>query len=182
MFICFFALSACWAAFPAEAATEKPAAHASAAPAEWGEHAGRDAGKHDPQEELGKMLSFWSIIPFVVILLVIALVPLFYGHWRESNVNKGIMSMICSIPILLYLLWMGPLGGEVLADVLKDYYAFIFLLAALFTISGGICLEGNLKATPLVNTVLIGIVIDRAKIFSGAGESVLTRLQPPHRM
>jgi len=92
------------------------------------------------------------------------------------------MSMICSIPILLYLLWMGPLGGEVLADVLKDYYAFIVLLAALFTISGGICLEGNLKATPLGNTVLIGIVIDRAKIFSGAGESVLTRLQPPHRM
>ena len=181
IFICLFALTAPFAVLPAEAAVEKPATIASAqGGAEKNTH--QSAEKQDPQEELGKMLSFWSIIPFVIILLVIALVPLFYGHWWESNVNKGIMSILCSIPILAYLFWIGPLGEEVLADVLKDYYAFIILLVALFTISGGIFLEGNLKATPLVNTVLIGIVIDRAKIFSGAGESVLTRLQPPHRM
>jgi len=173
IFICFFALPACWAVLPAEAATEKPAAHAAPAPAEWGKHADPGAGKQDPQEELGKMLSFWSIIPFVVILLVIALVPLFYGHWWESNVNKGIMSLLCSIPILGYLLWIGPLGGEVLADVLKDYYAFIILLVALFTISGGIYLEGNLKATPLVNTVFIGIGSILASFIGTTGAAML---------
>ena len=92
IFVCLFALTAPFAVFSADAATEKPAAHASSAPAEWGKHSDPSAGRQDPQEELGKMLSFWSIIPFIIILLAIALVPLFYGHWWESNLNKGVIS------------------------------------------------------------------------------------------
>jgi Na+/H+ antiporter NhaD/arsenite permease-like protein len=173
IFICLFALTAPLAVFPANAATEKPAAHASSAPAEWGKHSDPSAGRQDPQEELGKMMSFWSIIPFIIILLAIALVPLMYGHWWESNLNKGVISILCSIPILGYLFWIGPLGEEVLADVLKDYYAFIMLLVALFTISGGIYLEGNLKATPLVNTVFIGIGSVLASFIGTTGAAML---------
>jgi len=170
--ICFLALTSSLAGSPAEATNEKPAALA-AAQGGAAKEAHQSAGKHDPQEDLGKMLSFWSIIPFVIILLAIALVPLFYGHWWESNLNKGIMSVLCSLPILGYLLWIGPLGEEVLADVLKDYYAFIILLVALFTISGGIYLEGNLKATPLVNTLFIGLGSILASFIGTTGAAML---------
>lgn len=172
IFICLFALTAPLAVFPAEAAMEKPTATALVqGGAEKEAH--KSAGKQDPQEELGKMLSFWSIIPFIIILLAIALVPLFYGHWWEPNMNKGIVSALCSLPILGYLFWIGPLGEEVLVDVLKDYYAFIILLVALFTISGGIYLDGNFKATPLVNTVFIGIGSILASFIGTTGAAML---------
>jgi Na+/H+ antiporter NhaD/arsenite permease-like protein len=62
---------------------------------------------------------------------------------------------------------------EVLADILKDYYAFIILLVALFTISGGIHLEGDLKATPLVNSTFLGLGAILASFIGTTGASML---------
>jgi Na+/H+ antiporter NhaD/arsenite permease-like protein len=131
------------------------------------------AAKHDVQEELGKLLPYWTVAPFIFILLAIALLPLFSGHWWESNLNKGVISTFCSLPVIAYLGTLGPLGIEVLAEVLKDYYAFIILLVALFTISGGIHLEGNLKATPLVNTTFLGLGALLASFIGTTGAAML---------
>jgi len=130
-------------------------------------------GKHDIQEELGKILPYWSVLPFVFILLAIAIIPLFHGKWWESNANKGVVSVFCSLPIVAYLLWTGPLGQEALAEILHDYYAFIILLVALFTISGGIYLDGDLKATPAVNTVFLGLGAVLASFIGTTGAAML---------
>ena len=135
------------------ASAEKPEAVA-AQKTEAAKEAQAGEARHDVQEELGKKLPYLSVVPFIAILLCIALIPLFMGHWWEPNFNKGIISFACSLPVFIYLLILGPLGQEALIDVLRDYYAFIVLLVALFTISGGIYLEGNLKATPMVNTLI----------------------------
>jgi Na+/H+ antiporter NhaD/arsenite permease-like protein len=131
------------------------------------------AAKHDVQEELGKLLPYWTVIPFVVILLSIALIPLIQGHWWESNLNKGVVSTLCSLPILAYLVWIGPLGMEVLAETLQDYYGFIILLVALFTISGGIHLEGDLKATPAVNSAFMGVGAVLASFIGTTGAAMV---------
>jgi Na+/H+ antiporter NhaD/arsenite permease-like protein len=131
------------------------------------------AARHDVQEELGKLLPYWTVIPFVVILLAIALIPLIHGHWWESNLNKGVVSTLCSLPVLAYLIWIGPLGMEILAETLKDYYGFIILLVALFTISGGIHLEGDLKATPMVNSIFLGVGAILASFIGTTGAAMV---------
>jgi Na+/H+ antiporter NhaD/arsenite permease-like protein len=129
--------------------------------------------QHDVQEELGKKLPYWSVIPFVAILLCIALIPLFLGHWWEPNFNKGIITVVCSIPVFIYLVFSGPLGQEALIEVIQEYYAFIMLLVALFTISGGIYVEGNLKGTPTINTVFLGLGALLASFIGTTGATML---------
>ena len=62
------------------------------------------------------------------------------------------------------LLYLGPIGQKALLEILHDYCTFITLLVALFTISGGIHLEGNLKAGvksgyPCVSTRIGKIIV-----------------------
>lgn len=157
----------------AESAQEKisgaPAGHESRE--EKGDHA--TGANHDVQEALGKVLPYWTVAPFIIILLSIALIPLIHGHWWESNLNKSVVSTLCSLPILAYLIWIGPLGMEVLAEILRDYYAFIILLVALFTISGGIHLEGDLKASPIINTAFLGVGAVLASLIGTTGATML---------
>ena len=131
------------------------------------------AAPQDAQEELGKILPYWSVIPFIVILLAIAIIPLLHGPWWESNQNKAVVSVLCSLPIIAYLVWLGPGGQKVLVEILHDYYAFIILLVALFTISGGIHLDGDLRATPLVNTIFLGLGAILASFIGTTGATML---------
>ena len=129
--------------------------------------------QQDTQVQLGNILPYWSVIPFILILLAIAIIPLLQGKWWESNLNKGVVSFLCSLPIISYLLWIGPIGQKVLVEILHDYYAFITLLVALFTISGGIHLEGDFKVTPFVNTIVLGLGAILSSIIGTTGASML---------
>ncbi len=147
---------------------------AAAAEGHGGMHeSGSEEMHKDVQEELGKLLPWWSVIPFILILLAIALIPLIHEEWWESNLNKGVISFLLSLPVFAYLLSFGHLGQEVIVEVMHEYYAFIILLVALFTISGGIYLEGDLKATPLVNTLFLGIGALMASFIGTTGAAML---------
>jgi Na+/H+ antiporter NhaD/arsenite permease-like protein len=108
--------------------------------------------------------------PFVALLLLIAIMPLAFPHFWEKNRNKAIIAAIVSIPVFIYMLANSP------AELVKtaiEYISFILLLASLFIISGGILITGDLKATPIVNTIflLIGAVI--ANLIGTTGASML---------
>jgi Na+/H+ antiporter NhaD/arsenite permease-like protein len=115
---------------------------------------------------------FWAVLPFVAYLLGIALVPMFFGHFWESNRNKLIVALLVSSPVLAYLA-VAPHGGAVLGRTLCDYAAFMALLAALFTISGGICLHGALIGSPLVNTAFLSAGSVLGSLVGTTGASVL---------
>jgi hypothetical protein len=55
-------------------------------------------------EELGNTLPIWSVLAFVMLLLSIALLPLFLGHWWENNKNKGIIAFILALPVAIFFL------------------------------------------------------------------------------
>jgi Na+/H+ antiporter NhaD/arsenite permease-like protein len=115
-----------------------------------------------------------SVLPFALYLLAIAVIPLFLGHFWEKNRNKFILSIIASIPVVLYLLiGQGSHGFEWLLHSAKEYVAFIVLLAALFVISGGIYLKGSLAGTPLVNTGFMAIGAAIASFIGTTGASML---------
>lgn len=110
---------------------------------------------------LGETLPLWSCIPFVCMLLSIALLPLFAPKFWHHNFGKisAFWSATLAIPFLIF--FKGDALHEILHIILADYLPFIILLWALYTISGGILLRGTLRGTPMVNTLilLIGTIL-----------------------
>jgi len=72
----------------------------------------------------------------------VAVLPLLTPHWWHANRNKGIVATALSLPVVVYLLWPGRRGGAgALSHAVEEYVAFIFLVTALYTISGGLVLR-----------------------------------------
>jgi len=95
-----------------------------------------------------------TLLPFVLMLLSIAVFPLFWNHFWEKNKNKLIIALLLSIPVVIYLLSNG-FSEKLFDTIVFDYVPFIILLGALFTITGGIYLSGDIEAKPIINTLFL---------------------------
>jgi Na+/H+ antiporter NhaD/arsenite permease-like protein len=115
-------------------------------------------------------LSPASVIPFAALLLAIAILPLSHPHFWERHRNKALVAALCAAPILVLLLRRDP---GALFHTGREYFSFIVLLGSLFTISGGIFLRGDLKATPAVNTAFLAAGAVLANLAGTTGASML---------
>lgn len=109
----------------------------------------------------GELSIFW-IIPFVGILLSIAIFPLVApDFWHHHFGKVSLFWILTTIIPMLFVFGFETTLYEVLDVYLLEYIPFIILLFALFTISGGIRIKGYLKGTPEVNTLflLIGTIL-----------------------
>ncbi len=122
-------------------------------------------------ENLGQILPFWTVSFFVVLLLSIAIFPLTHGRFWESNRNKAIVAGILSVPVVILFINYGNL--QPLIHSIEEYFSFIILLAALFVISGGIFLSGDIEATPRNNTLFLALGGIIANIFGTTGAAML---------
>lgn len=180
----------------APAAAQGPAETrpAATAPATTGDlHVGpegsAEAGTHDAHPA-GQAPSLVATLPFVIILLCIALLPLIgrTAHWWHANRNKLLVSLALALIVLAYYFLRGAgvkhgehvtaAGLETVIQVLKhavldEYIPFIVLLFSLYTISGGIQLRGDLRATPAVNTAFLGVGALMASFVGTTGASML---------
>ena len=88
--------------------------------------------------ELGTLLPLWSVIPFVGILLSIALFPLLAPHFWHTHCPKlsAMWALLFAIPFLI--VFKGEALYEIMHIYLIDYIPFIILLWGLFVASGGI--------------------------------------------
>src|SRR5262245_58246001 len=107
----------------------------------------------NPASELS-VFPVWSLLPFVAMLLCIAVLPLALPKWWDSNRSKTLLSIVASAPVLILVM---PNAPHLLLHSLLDYLSFISLLGALFIISGGIYIRGEFAGTPLVNTIFLAI-------------------------
>lgn len=112
--------------------------------------------------------SWLMIIPFVLLLLMIATGPLFYKHFWEKHYPK--LSILLGVGVAGYYLFYLH-DYHALMHTLTEYISFIALLASLFVASGGIHIKVDRKATPMVNVIflLIGGVIANIIGTTGAG-------------
>lgn len=94
------------------------------------------------------------VIPFAIMLLCIAVLPLVAEHQWHSNRNKFLVSVVLGTPVLVLFAINNP---HALLHTGEEYVSFILLLGSLFVVSGGILLTGDLRATPLNNTVILAI-------------------------
>jgi len=120
--------------------------------------------------DLGHALPAVSVVPFALMLLGIAVIPLRWPHFWESNTNKGYFSALLGLPVAIYIATFDP---SVVAHTALEYISFIALLGALFVISGGIVLRGDIRATPEVNTAFLAIGALLANLVGTTGASML---------
>lgn len=123
-------------------------------------------------EKLNFQIPLISLLPFILMLLSIAVFPLFWNHFWEKNKNKLMVAVILSIPIIIFLFASG-LSHRLFETILFDYIPFIILLGALFTITGGIFLDGDIEATPSVNTLFLAIGAVLASFMGTTGAAML---------
>ena len=116
--------------------------------------------------------SAWSMIPFGLMLLTIAIVPLIAEHWWESNVHKLLVALVLGIPTAICLMTGGMLH-ELEHQLFGDYIPFIILLLALYVITGGIHLAGDIQAKPWVNTTFLGLGWLLASVMGTTGAAML---------
>ena len=116
--------------------------------------------------------SAWSMIPFGLMLLTIAVAPLIVNDWWDSNRHKLAVSILLAIPVAICLV-MGGMLHELEHQILGDYLPFIILLLALYVITGGIHLAGDILAKPWVNTLFLAVGWVLASFMGTTGAAML---------
>jgi Na+/H+ antiporter NhaD/arsenite permease-like protein len=124
--------------------------------------------------ELGRQLGFWAVIPFALMLVAMAVLPLAAARWFHRNRNKAIVAAVLGVPTVSYLLVaFGHVGLTAVAQTSRDYISFMVLLFALFTISGGIYIAGDIRATPRTNLALLAMAAVLANVIGTMGASMV---------
>ena len=187
----------------AQATHHAPAAgHDAHRPAAGGEHADAAGGHEDDHHDhhaAGPAPPVATVIPFMILLGLIAVLPLVPSlvHWWEHNSSKLLVASILAVATLAYYLLLHPhavelhfpahgvvapaaggpswaLAGTVLVNALcAEYIPFILLLFSLYTITGGVRIEGDLEATPTVNAAFIGVGALAASFIGTTGAAML---------
>ncbi|OQM73754.1 sodium:proton antiporter [Pseudaminobacter manganicus] len=122
----------------------------------------------------GATMSLWWALPFAGLLLSIATGPLLFHHFWENHYGK-IAALWGALTVIPLVMGFGiPTATEaVLHAILLEYISFIILLFALFTISGGILIAGNIHGTPTVNAGLLLIGAILASVIGTTGASMI---------
>jgi Na+/H+ antiporter NhaD/arsenite permease-like protein len=122
----------------------------------------------------GAKLSFPWAIPFIGMLLSIAIFPLANAHFWEHHQGK-IAAFWAALTVIPLALTAGfATAMDALAHtILLEYVPFILLIFALFTVAGGIYIRGNIHGSPMTNTALLTIGALLASFIGTTGASIV---------
>jgi Na+/H+ antiporter NhaD/arsenite permease-like protein len=118
----------------------------------------------------GAALSWPWALPFLGILLTIALGPLLFplvwhNHYGKLAFGWGALTLAPMAAI-----YGAPTALEALVHAaLAEYLSFMVLLFALYVVAGGVLVTGNLRGTPLVNTAILAFGTLIASVVSTTG-------------
>ena len=131
------------------------------------------AGEGHPNIPGAQLSVLWAI-PFVCMLLSIAIMPLALPHFWEKHFGKiaAFWGLAFLTPCILAYGFNVALY-EFLHIILLDYVPFLVLLFTLFTIAGGVRLTGSLVGTPAVNTGLLAVGTVLASWMGTTGAAML---------
>ena len=118
-------------------------------------------------------LQWWSVLPFATMLACIAVLPLVpvTAHWWERRSSQLAIALALGLPVAVWM-WL-VLGWEPVFAAVVEYGQFISLLLALFIVSGGIFLKGDIEATPRNNTIFLAIGAVLASFVGTTGAAML---------
>ncbi len=114
----------------------------------------------------------YLLIPFAIMLLSIAILPLIAPRFWGKNINKLLYVLIISVPTAIILSRAG-LGENLKHQMLYDYIPFIVLLAALYVVTGGIRIHYTTTPRPIVNAAIMFVGYGLASIVGTTGAAML---------
>ncbi|HEX7937069.1 MAG TPA: sodium:proton antiporter [Paraburkholderia sp.] len=122
----------------------------------------------------GASLSALWGLPFAGVLLSIAVFPLVApSFWhRHSGKIAAAWALVFLVPFALAF-GAGVAFGTLIHALVEEYIPFIVLLAALYTVAGGICVRGNLLGTPRLNTSILALGTLLASVMGTTGAAML---------
>ena len=129
------------------------------------------SGGHDLN---GAELSILWVVPFVCMLLSIAIGPLAVPHFWHHHFGKVALFWGLAFLVPCAMVFGLQLAVYQFVHVLfMEYVPFIILLFALFTIAGGVRLKGQLVGTPVVNAGLLALGTILASWMGTTGAAML---------
>ena len=119
-------------------------------------------------------LSLGWALPFSGLLLSIALMPLLAPSLWHHHYGKiaAVWSAFVVLPMVPLLGWSDAVHELVHVAVL-EYLPFILLLLALFTVAGGLRLDGFFNGSPVSNTAALGVGTVLASLTGTTGAAML---------
>lgn len=112
----------------------------------------------------------WMVLPFLVLLLCIALMPLFAGHFWEHHYPKVAVGLgLITAGYFIFALH----DTHAVLHSMTEYVSFMALVGSLYVISGGINLRVKGEATPAKNVVFLLIGACIANVIGTTGASML---------
>ncbi|MEM5311846.1 sodium:proton antiporter [Paraburkholderia sp. JHI869] len=115
----------------------------------------------------------WAL-PFAGMLLSIAFFPMFAATFWHHHFGK--ISAAWALAFLLPFAATHGFGATYplfVHAVVEEYLPFIVLLGALYTIAGGICVYGNLRGSPRMNTAILALGTVLASVMGTTGAAML---------
>jgi Na+/H+ antiporter NhaD/arsenite permease-like protein len=110
------------------------------------------------------------VVPFVILLLAIALMPFIHKHHWENHYPK--VSIGLGLITVIYYLVVLHNAPRMLTSMV-EYTGFIALIGSLFVIAGGIHVNMTGRSTPVVNTGLLALGAILANLIGTTGASML---------
>ena len=122
----------------------------------------------------GAALSPLWAVPFAGILLSIALIPVTAPGFWHHHFGKTTAFWVAAF-VVPFALHFGPdvAMHAVVHTLLVEYIPFIILLFALFTVSGGLHIRGNLHGSAWLNTRLLALGTLLASVMGTTGAAML---------
>jgi Na+/H+ antiporter NhaD/arsenite permease-like protein len=114
----------------------------------------------------------WLVLPFALLLAMIALAPLCFARWWTRHYPKVAIGL--GLVTLAY--YLGFLPGEARQKVWEtahEYVSFIALIGSLFIVSGGIHIQVKGEATPWANVAFLAVGAVLANVLGTTGASML---------
>ncbi|MDI1264161.1 MAG: sodium:proton antiporter [bacterium] len=122
----------------------------------------------------GAALTWPYALPFAGLLLSIALCPLLLPKIWHTHYGK--IAAAWSVLTLASLAWFGGIGlmsAALVHAMLAEYFSFIVLLFALYTVAGGILVGGHIRGTPWNNTAILALGAMMASIVGTTGAAMI---------
>jgi Na+/H+ antiporter NhaD/arsenite permease-like protein len=119
-------------------------------------------------------LGLWATVPFVAMLLAIALLPAIAPHWWHDNRHRALVACGLGLPVLLLRVLSEP---RAVGATLHEYAGFVILLGSLYVIAGGIRVQGAPRATPAHNVMWLAVGCILASCIGTTGAAMV--LLPP---
>ena len=132
------------------------------------------AGAARAGEVDGAAMSVAWGVPFVGMLMSIALLPLLAPHFWHQHFGKVTAGWAVAFMLPFALVFgMGAAAANLAHALLAEYLPFVILLTALYTVAGGIYVRGNLRGSPGLNTAILAIGAVLASFMGTTGASML---------